>query len=84
MDFWTKAGFTSKAASKPRGRPSNAAKAEEDEPLRHSPRKQQQQQQAKVKKSRTNWSLPENQAKVQKAIDEWKAQKETVRTERRT
>ena len=75
MDFWTKAGFTSKAASKPRGRPlkketrghpSNAAKAEEDEPLRHSPRKQQQQQQqqAKVKKSRTNWSLPENQAKV--------------------
>ncbi len=77
-----------KKKAETRGRPSKAAQQaaqqEEDEPLRHSPPPEQQQPEqqqqtatAKVKKTRINWSLPENQEKLQKAIDEWEAQEET-------
>ena len=78
-----------KKKAETRGRPSKAAQQaaqqEEDEPLRHSPPPEQQQPEqqqqtatAKVKKTRINWSLPENQEKLQKAIDEWEAQREEM------
>ena len=87
-------GFTTSSKAKAgrppktetRGRPSKAANAEKEELLRHEPRikQQQQQQQVKVKKGRINWSLPKNQERLKDVVDEWNAQEEKVRTERRT
>ena len=85
-------GFTTSSKAKAgrppkkeaRGRPSKAANAEKEELLRHEPRSKQQQQQVKVKKGRINWSLPKNQERLKDVVDEWNAQEEKVRTERRT
>ena len=60
-----------------RGRPSKAANLDKEEPLRHEPRKQQQQ--AKVKKGRNTWSEPKNQERLKAAIKEWEGQEEKVR-----
>ena len=84
-------GFTTSSKAKAgrppktetRGRPSKAANAEKEEPLRHEPRSKQQQQ-VKVKKGRINWSLSKNQERLKDVVDEWNAQEEKVRTERRT
>ena len=93
MEFWAKAGFKIKQSAPPRGRPlkketrgrkSKATRIEEDEPLCHvqpapQPAAATQQQVVKVKATRMNWSLAENQKRLKKAIDDWKAQEEKVR-----
>ena len=86
MSLLTMFGFTSTPKAKvgrpskkveTRGRPSKAANLDKEEPLRHVPRKQQQQ--AKVKKGRNTWSEPKNQERLKAAIKEWEDQEEKVR-----